>query len=89
MARTFKYKNSQSEDGTYSAIISKKTATRLNNFCKTFNINRKKFVENAVAEALEGAFERELNKLSKEELIRLTMASAGEQSVLDDYSQER
>lgn len=88
MSKVFNYKNTKSADGSYTASLSKKLTERLNNYCRAFNVNRRRFVEKAVESALNGAYERKLNEFTKEDVIQLYLNSIGEQSQLDEYSSE-
>jgi len=66
-------RNIKSNDGTYSARIRKSITDRLIRHCEIRNINKKKFVEEAVCEKLDREERKTLEEKSKEELIELLL----------------
>lgn len=66
-------RNIKSKDGTYSARIRKSITDRLVRHCGIRNINKRKFVEDAVCEKLDREERKTLEEKSKEELIDLIL----------------
>jgi len=66
-----KYRNASSKDGTFSPHISKKTAERIDRYCKINNINKTKFIEQCVNERLDDLETEMLDTLTKEQLIEM------------------
>lgn len=65
------FRNTVSNDGTFSPHIGKTTTERLTKYCKLRNINRTKFVESCINTSLDTLEEEYLHGLSKEELISI------------------
>jgi len=64
-------RNTTSKDGSFSPHISHQTAERIRKYCKLTNQNKTKFVEQCCNERLDVLEVEQLQKLSKEELIKL------------------
>ena len=62
-----------SEDGTFSPHISKKTNERNTRYFKTTNRNKTKFVEYCINNVLDSLEKEMYETMSKEELIELLM----------------
>ena len=71
------FRNTKSKDGTLSVNLSKETAGRVTYYCKRNNLNRKKFVEQCVNDAMDVIKEQEARQellgKSKEELIDMIL----------------
>lgn len=63
----------ESKDGTLTLHIGVATSARIRRYCKIENTNVTKFAERVINEALDELEVRQLDKLSKEELIQILL----------------
>lgn len=69
--RVSKNRETNSKDGSYSARIKKRTAERLKDYCRTFNLAKDQFVEECVNIRLDELERTMYDNKSKEELIAI------------------
>jgi len=67
------YRESASNNGTFSTHIGVETNRRLTNYCKATNQNKTKFVEQCINEKLDSAERNAYENMSKDDLINLLM----------------
>ena len=67
------YRNSVAKDEGFSPHISDKVARRITRYCKQNNLNRTRFVEGVLADALDRLEKEMLEKMSKEELAAMIL----------------
>lgn len=71
--RDYGYKNTFSKDGSFSCHVNKTVAAKLAHYCNMTGQNKTKLCNQIIAEYLEGAEERALENMSKDELIRIIL----------------
>ena len=71
--RTFNYKNTASNDGTFQPSLSATTTRRIIRYCSEMNLNKTRFVEKCVNERLDELERELLGMRTKEELIELIL----------------
>lgn len=72
------YRNSIAKDEGFSPHISAKVARRITRYCKKNNLNRTRFVESVLAEALDQLEKEMLAQLSKDELADMILQNWSE-----------
>lgn len=77
------FRESYSKDGRFSPIIDKKTAERINKYCKATNQTRTNFVVRCINERLDELEYDYLQGLSKDELIKMIIRKAGNADAQD------
>lgn len=78
MTRNYRFKNTAAKDGRYSVHIRGSLNSRLTEYCRARNLNKAKYVEQAVAERLEKDECEWLNTLDKESLVRYILQNKRE-----------
>lgn len=71
--RNYGFKNTTSKDGSFSCHINKTVATKLSHYCDMAKTNKTKLCNEIIAEWLEGAEQKILENMSKEELIKIIL----------------
>lgn len=74
MQRDYKFKNRTSEDGWFDAKIPPEINRPLTEHCRMTNQNKTKYVRKAVLEKLKRDRSEELQRKTKEELVRIIEA---------------
>ena len=71
--RDYRYKNTTSKDGSFSCHVNRNIAAKLAHYCDVTGTNKTKLCNKIIEEWLEGAEEKALTNMSKEELINIIL----------------
>lgn len=78
MRNETEYRNVTSKSGKYSPHISQKVNKRLSRYCEIKNINKTKFVERVITEALNKLEEDMLKDMTREDLEQIILSKWSE-----------